>query len=43
MTKQEVAVALRDFFDEASRAQTLDEWDRVFVKYVVRLSEGDAR
>lgn len=42
MTKAEVATALRDFFEEASKAQTLGEWDSVFLRYVKRLSEKES-
>lgn len=41
MTREEAALLLRDFFEEASEAQTLDEWDRVFVKYVKKVAEED--
>lgn len=41
MTREEAALLLRDYFEEASEAQTLDEWDRVFIKYVKRLSEKE--
>lgn len=41
MTREEVAIALRDFFEEASKSQTLEEWDRVFIKYVMRIAKEE--